>query len=159
MRRGVRKAFLLALVALVAACGGPSEVSSEERAELEAVIRTYTEKMAAAYQSGDASLILDVATERERRRIAISIAELEDEGRGLRPELQSLAIEAIDRSGNTSVTVSTLEVWNLRVVALGSERSVTEALAQENRLTYSLIREGGQWRVLSRLLRTSTAGS
>jgi hypothetical protein len=112
--------------------------------------------MALAYERGKASVVADVATEREVDRLRISIEELAVEGRALRPTLRSQVVESIERAGNTAVAVGTIEVWDLRVVTLGGEQLVSESLAQENRLTYSLLREGGEWRVLSRLLRSST---
>jgi len=153
----LRRLTLVLAVGLAASCGAGREVSTEERRAIEAVLRSYAAQMAAAYQAGDASLVATLATQREQERLAISIHELAQEGRALRPELRSLVVESIDRAGNTAVTANTLEVWDLRVVTLGGEQQVSESLAQENRLTYSLIREHGEWRVLSRLLRTSSA--
>jgi hypothetical protein len=148
----------LTMLAL-AACGASREIGADERLAIDGVLDAYAQAMADAYRSGDANRIDAVATGRERHRLEISIRELADEGRALRPELRSLTIESIERAGHTSVAVNTLEVWDLRVVTLGTEQLVSESLEQENRLTYSLIREEGQWRVLSRLLRTSSAGS
>jgi len=153
-----RFALPLAVLAL-ASCGAGREVGADERLAIEQVLAAYAEAMAEAYRAGDAERIATVATGRERQRLEISIRELADEGRALRPELRSLTIESIERAGHTSVAVNTLEIWDLRVVTLGAEQLVSESLEQENRLTYSLIREAGKWRVLSRLLRTSSAGS
>jgi len=143
---------------LIPACGGFNEVSDADRSAIEVVLRDYAESMADAYASGEPSGVAELATEREQNRLAISIAELQAEGRALRPKLQRLVVDSIERAGSTSVAVNTIEVWDLRVVALGTEQTVSESLAQENRLTYSLVREQGRWRVLSRLLRTSTEG-
>ena len=155
----VRRWLGIALLAAAAACSPGSEVSAEDRRAIEALLTEYTRQMAAAYQSGDASLVAPVATEREQNRLGAAIAELEGEGRGLRPQLERLSIQAIEAASRTTFTVDTLEVWDLRVVALGTEQPVSESLDQENRLTYTVIRERGQWRILSRLLRASTEPS
>jgi len=151
-----RLTLVLAL-GLWVGCTGGREVAPDDRQAIEAVLRAYADSMAAAYQAGDAAGIASLATEREQQRLAISIRELADEGRALRPVLKSFVVESIERAGNASVAANTLEVWDLRVVALGTEQQVSESLDQENRLTYSLVREQGKWRVLSRLLRTSSA--
>jgi hypothetical protein len=148
----------LALTAgLLASCGTQREVDAGMRQEVETRLAEYAARMAEAYASGDASRVAGVATEREVERLRISIEELAVEGRALRPTLRSQVVETLDRAGNTAVAAGTIEVWDLRVVAVGTEQLVSESLAQENRLTYSLVREAGEWRVLSRLLRTSTA--
>ena len=141
---------------LVSGCGASREVDAAERRQIEQRLADYAAQMALAYESGEASVVGDVATEREVDRLRISIEELAVEGRALRPTLRSQVVESIERAGNTAVAVGTIEVWDLRVVTLGGEQLVSESLAQENRLTYSLLREGGEWRVLSRLLRSST---
>jgi hypothetical protein len=149
----------LALVLILAACGEAGGVSPEDRRAIETLLSAYTDRMATAYASGDASVVAEVATEREQARLAAAIAELEVEGRGLRPTLERLTIEEVAPAGRTTFTVATIEVWDLRIVALGTEQPISESLDQENRLTYSVIRERGEWRILSRLLRSSSEPS
>jgi hypothetical protein len=152
-RRGIA---LSLLVPALVACGASREIGAEERQSIAAVLAAYAEAMADAYRSGEAARVSVVATGRERQRLEISIRELADEGRALRPELRSLTVESIERAGHTTVAVNTLEVWDLRVVTAGGEQLVSESLGQENRLSYTLVREQGEWRVLSRLLRTTS---
>jgi hypothetical protein len=152
----VRRALGIALAASLWACSGSSAVGEADRQAIEAVLSEYARVMALAYETGDADLVTSVATERERHRLGISISELAAESRALRPVLQRLAIDEIRRCGRRTVCVSTIEVWDLRVVALVSEQTVSESLAQENRLSYTLIPEDGAWLVLSRTLRAST---
>jgi len=152
----VRRLLGIALFAAMAACSGSGGVSDADRRAIESLLAEYARLMAAAYESGDGKSVAPIATEREQQRLAISISELEAEGRALRPTLQSLAIEAIDPSGRRLVTVNTLEVWDLRVVALGTEQPISESLGQENRLTYTLQRDQSGWHVLARYLRSSS---
>ncbi|MCM2268891.1 MAG: hypothetical protein NDJ75_02200 [Thermoanaerobaculia bacterium] len=154
----LRSIGLALAIGAASGCGVGGAVDAAERAEIEARLALYAAQMAQAYESGDASRVAGVATGREVERLRISIEELAVEGRALRPVLRSQVIESIDRAGNTAVAVGTLEVWDLRVVTSGGEQTVSESLAQENRLTYSLVHEEGEWRVLSRLLRSSTEG-
>ncbi len=115
--------------------------------------------MAEAYRKDDPSLLAEVATPREQARVRNAIAELARQGKSLRPTLKSLAVESIEPAGVMTAVVSTLEVWDLRVVAVGSEQTVSESLAQENHLTYNLVEEHGKWLVLSRTLRNSSEPS
>lgn len=155
---GSRILALLLAFGVLCGCGAGRAVSVDEREAVEGVLAAYAESMAAAYVASDASLIAEQATVREQDRLRKSIYELAVEGRSLRPELRSLSVESIERAGNTSVSVITREVWDLRVVATGTEQLVSESLAQENRLSYSLVRDGGRWLVLSRQLRASSEG-
>jgi hypothetical protein len=154
----LRSIGLAVALGVLAGCGTGREIDAVERQEIEQRLADYAAQMARAYEGGDAELVAGVATGREVERLRISIREMEAEGRALRPVLKSQVVESVSRAGNTAVTVNTLEVWDLRVVTTGGEQLVSESLAQENRLTYSLVREAGRWRVLSRLLRSSTEG-
>jgi len=154
----VRRAPLFAALLLLFCCADRGIDDAERRAIGELLDR-YVVDMAAAYESGDASKVADAATEREQRRIEQAISELASEGRGLRPSLVRLAIDSIERGSRTTVMVDTIETWDLRVVALGSDEVVSESLGQENRLSYVLIREDDEWRILSRQLKSSTQPS
>jgi len=157
----VRRLLLLALLPILgqlAGCG-PKEIPPAERAAIEKVLSTYADRMAEAYRDGDSKTLEGIATEREKVRVQRAISELAAQGRGLRPTLKSLVVETVEPAGHTSVEVGTLEVWDLTVVALGSESEVSQSLAQENHLSYSLVRENGHWLVLSRALRSTQAPS
>ncbi len=154
MRRG---ALLVALAA--AACRGEEPIDAALRGEAETVLGAYQVALVEAYVQGDAAALAAVATERERARVANQIAAFEADGTALRPALKSSVIETVERAGRTSLAVTTNEVWDLRTVALGSEQAVGEALGQQNRLEYTLIRDQGTWWVLSRILRASSADS
>jgi len=154
----VRRVPLIAALLLLSSCAD-RPIDDAERRAIGGLLDRYVVEMAAAYESGDASKVADAATEREQRRLEQAISELAAEGRGLRPSLVRLAIDSIERGSRTTVMVDTIETWDLRVVALGSEEVVSESLGQENRLSYVLIREGDAWRILSRQLKSSTQPS
>ncbi len=48
--------------------------------------------------------------------------------------------------------VTTVEVWDIRTYAAGSDNVVRQALDQRNRVKYQLRRENGRWRVFWRQL-------
>jgi plasmid stabilization system protein ParE len=153
----VRRWTILALLAV--ACGGGVERAEADRRAIESLLADYTRRMAVAYEAGDGGLVAPAATEREQQRLRNAIAELANEGRALRPTLKRLTIDSIEPAGRTTYTVMTTEVWDLRVVAMGTEQQVSESLDQENRLTYTVLREGAEWRILSRVLRASSEPS
>jgi hypothetical protein len=149
-------ASAVALIGLLAgACGPMAGGRERDRAEVEALLPEYAEIMSAAYRAGDVTELGRVATEREVNRVRRQIAALAEEGRGLRPELISLRVESVDFNRATATAV-TVETWNLKVVALGSETVVAESPAQENRIVYSLTHEDDRWWILARILRGST---
>jgi len=140
------------------ACG-PRQVSPADRQAIERVLNSYAQRMAKAYEDGGAKSLAGIATEREQLRVEHGIQALAAEGKALRPRLQSLTIEDLEPAGQTTVVANTLEVWDLEVVGAESGNQLSEATGQENRLTYSLVREHGRWLVLSRTLRNSQAPS
>jgi hypothetical protein len=152
----VRLCALACLLLLATACGPSSARVAADQAAIQALLKDYVARMAQAYRKGDAQLLAEVATPREVARVAARIRELAQQGRGLRPELERLAVERIDVYAASAATANTIETWDLRVVALGSELPVSEATGQENRIAYSLIREDGRWLVLTRLLRSTS---
>ena len=83
------------------------------------------------------------------------IEELAGGGRRLDARPVSRATQSVDFNRNTA-SVTATEVWNLRVVAVGSEAVLSESPAQENQILYSLTRDGGRWWILSRILARSS---
>ena len=159
MGRIVEKARLCALACLLlltVGCGRSAARVAADQAAIQKVLDDYVARLAEAYRKGDAQPLSEVATPREVARVAARIRELAQQGRALHPELKRLAVEKIDVYATSAATATTIETWDLRVVALGSELPVSEATDQENRIAYSLIREDGRWLVLTRLLRSTS---
>lgn len=154
------RARTLALPLLIAStlpgCAPSEARRAEDRAAIEALLADYASRLSETYRTGDGATLREVATEREVARVLGQVAELSHEGRALRPELRRQAIESIEIHRATAATAVTVETWSLRVVAIGSEAVVSESPEQENRIVYSLTREGGRWWILSRTLRHST---
>jgi hypothetical protein len=155
MVRSPRWVLVLATVVALG-CGRSPERIAADRQAVESLLADYARLMSEAYTSGDTAALARVATGREVARVASRIRELADQGRGLRPVLKRQVVESVESYSATGATATTIETWDLRVVALGSETTVLDSPGQENRLVYSLVREGGRWWVLSRLLKSSS---
>jgi hypothetical protein len=154
-----QRALVVVVLVVASACAEPEAIGSTERAQIEQLLADYRAAMIEAYRRADPGALAQVATERERARVGNALASLEGAGTALRPVLVRATTESIERSGRTAWTVTANEIWDLRTVALGSERAVGESLAQENRVLYTVIREDGRWWVLTRLLSSSSADS
>ncbi|MBZ0100561.1 MAG: hypothetical protein K8I65_00175 [Thermoanaerobaculia bacterium] len=153
MTRPLRALLSLSLLAALA-CGRDAAREADRRA-IETLLAQYATALTAAYESGDPSPIAAVATVREQERVLARIEELAVEGRALRPRLLAQTVTGVD-FGNASATAVAMEVWELRVVAAGSELTVSESPRQENQIVYSLIQESGRWIILQRLLKASS---
>jgi Fe-S cluster biogenesis protein NfuA len=152
--RGVRSVPSLAIVLalLLGACGGGVEDEVAARAEIQAMLESYLPELATAYSQGDARRLLDWVAEKEVARVAKLIADLEDEGRRLEPEFESVTVEDVKIWGNSNAFVTTLEVWTVKSVTLGSGQVVQEVPEKSTRVRYQMKRDGGQWRVLFRTI-------
>ena len=64
---------------------------------------------------------------------------------------KELTIENLEAPGTGSAFVNTLEVWDIRVMDLGSEREISRDENQESRVRYQLKTDDeGNWKVLWR---------
>ena len=143
------------LLALLAGCGPSAQRAGEDRQAVESLLADYAARLTRAYEAGDPAPLAEVATGREGTRVTSRIAELAGDGRGLRPRLVRMVVDGFEAQSGTSATATTIEVWDLKMVALGSEATLGESKGQENRVVYTLMRERGRWWVLSRMLRSS----
>ncbi|MCB9377981.1 MAG: hypothetical protein H6511_04370 [Holophagales bacterium] len=145
--------IVIALALAVPACRPSDANVAEARPAIEQTLSAYAEKLAEAYRTGDPRPLAEVATEREILRVGAQIQELNAAGKELHVELVLQAVESLDLYKSNAATVQTVETWKLQVRALGSGAILSESPEQENRVVYSLIREEGRWRILSRILK------
>ncbi len=150
-----RPGLAICCFGLLLACGG-AERRAADRKAVEELLAAYPAALSAAYSQGSSEPLRALVTPRELTRVEARIAELSDQGRGLRARLLHRRVAAIDLHSATSGTANVIETWNLRVVALGSEQMVSESPSQENELVYSLVRDQGRWWILSRQLKHSS---
>lgn len=139
-----------AALLLGAACRDAEVQEEEERAAIEAMLQTYLPKLARAYETLDAEVLRPQAVNREVASVQARIDDLGREGRQVRPELRSVTVEELEIERGVNAHVTTHEVWDLRVFALGTDASLSEELGQVNRVRYQLRKEGGRWQVLFR---------
>jgi len=146
-------ALLLAGALLAGACGGQSpEEEAADQEEIQAFLEEYLPRMAEAYRTGDVEPIVPYTTEKERAVIENRVREMAKSGQILAPELESVEVEDVTVWSAVNAFVTSVEVWDVRVLASGTERVAREQLNQPNRVKYQLKREDGRWRVFGRQL-------
>ncbi|HUF77812.1 MAG TPA: IMS domain-containing protein [Thermoanaerobaculia bacterium] len=132
-------------------CGGSSpEDEAEDREAIEAFLEEYLPQLAEAYRTGEVENLDPYAAEKEQAKIAQTVRELARSGEVLAPELESVRVEDLTVWNEVNAFVTTVEVWDVRTFAVGTERVVREQLGQANRVKYQLKRSGGRWRVFWR---------
>ena len=140
----------LALLAALAACRPAEEEVAVEEEAIRAVIARYADLLSQAYAFTDSSLLEPVASQRERAAVEANIRQLADRGQRIATDLKEMQIEEIGMSDLDNAYVQTFELWEIRVMDLGSERVVSVDPDQRNRVRYQLKRQDGVWRVLWR---------
>lgn len=140
----------LALLATLAACRPAEEDVAVEEEAIRAVIDRYADLLSQAYAFTDSSLLEPVASQRERAAVEVNIRQLADRGQRIATDLKEMQIEEIGMSDLDNAYVQTFELWEIRVMDLGSERVVSVDPNQRNRVRYQLKRQDGVWRVLWR---------
>lgn len=138
------------------ACGEPSaEEVAADKEEIEAFLREYLPKLAEAYESGDASALEPYAAAKEQASVERRARELAKSGEVLAPVLDSVEVEDVRTWQAVNAYVTTVEQWDIRTYATGTDNVVREQLDQVNRVQYQLKREGGRWRVFWREIQTT----
>jgi hypothetical protein len=149
----------LAAVALLvlasAACSPSPEEQAADREDIESFLREYLPKMADAYRTGNTDALDPYAAEKEQQAINKRVRERAKQGMILAPELRSVQVEDVRTWSSVNAYVTTVEVWDLRVLASGSEEVLRQELGQSNRVKYQLKRDGDRWRVFWRQLEQS----
>lgn len=146
-------ALLLGVALAVASCGEPSaEEAAADQEEVRAFLAEYLPKMSEAYRTGDTEPLEPYTTLKERETIEKRVRDLARQGSVLSPELVSLEVEDVVTWSAVNAFVTTVEVWDLRVLAAGSDSVIRETEGQSNRVKYQLKREDGRWRVFGRQL-------
>lgn len=140
----------LSLLAALAACRPAEEDVAVEEEAIRAVIARYADLLSQAYAFTDASLLEPVASQREQAAVEVNIRQLAQRGQRIATDLKEMQIEDIGMSDLDNAYVQTFELWEIRVMDLGSERVVSVDPNQRNRVRYQLKRQDGVWRVLWR---------
>ena len=136
----------------LAGCGPSAGQREADRAAIQKLLEGYLPALANAYATGKVDGLTPFAAQKEILSTQKRIDDLAQEGRALRPNFKQLTVEAIDGYQHSNAYVKTVEVWDLKVVAAGSERLISEQLDQHNRVTYQLKRTDAGWTILYRQL-------
>lgn len=142
--------LLTAVFALLTACAPSEEEVAVDREAIRQTLMDYLPLMAEAYATGDVEPLVGKATQKERAILDKNVRDLASQGRTVRTELRELTIEEIDMVSYGTAYVTTLEEWQVRVYASGTENVLGEDADQVNRVHYQLQREGDGWLVMSR---------
>ncbi len=148
---------LVALLVLLGGCAGDAGdvVSPEDRDAIRALLEAYLPEMAGAYASGRFEALEPYAVEKEIASLRKRINDLALGGRDLRPELLSLEIEDIVIWNHSNAFVTTVEVWDLKIFATGTDTVVSEVEKQRSRVKYQVKRRDEGWQVLYRTLEST----
>lgn len=143
-------ALSVALLATTAACRPSPEQVAVGEEEIRGTIDRYTTLLSQAYAFADASLLDPVASQREVAAVHANVQQLASQGQRIATDLKEMQIEEIGMSDVNNAYVQTFEVWEIRVMDLGSERVISIDRNQRNRVRYQLKKGEGRWEVLWR---------
>ena len=142
----------LSLLALFfTGCEGVAGSDPEvDRMQLQQTLEAYLPKLEEAYETLDATVLEEYAVPKEVATVHHNLQLLKGEGRHLRPVFKQVTVEDFTVWNHSNAFVSTLEIWDLRVYALGTETLTSQAIGQRNRVKYQMKRIGDEWKVLLR---------
>jgi len=138
------------ILALAGACGPNPEQVAADQEEIRQALEAYLPRLAEAYATGNIEVLRDFAVEKELASVDKLVGELAEQGRVLKPELQSLTIEKVDTWSHVNAYVTTLEVWDVYNYAAGTDVVLSQALGKAHRVKYQLKRRREGWQVLYR---------
>ena len=150
MRQAVAVLTLALLVA--AGCGSSTERQEVNRDEIKADLEVYLPLLGEAYATGNLELLREWAVEKEMSRVMKRLDDLSSQGRRLVPTFRQITIEDVNVWNYSNAFVTTVEVWDLQILAVGTEEVLAEELGQSNRVKYQLKRNEDRWRVLFRTI-------
>lgn len=152
MEINVPKWSLAALCLTIMACGGESGTSDDlaDRQEIQTTLETYLPLLAEAYATGELTALEPYAAQKEVASIHKRINDLWSQGKSLEATLRSVTVEEVKIWNYSNAYATTHEVWDLVVLATGSEQVLASEYEQPNRVKYQLKRENGGWRILFR---------
>jgi len=147
--------LFLALLVTVS-CEKTDAVDPEDEAAITQLLADYLPRLGSAYAEGNLEILQGLAAEKEIARLHKTIGDLmNQEGRVVVPTLQSFNVEKITIWNYANAFVTTLEVWDLKVLAAGSEQELSRVEGQRNRVRYQLKRRDEGWQVLYRAIETT----
>jgi hypothetical protein len=148
---GATVAAILLLLSSVA-CTSEESREIQAREEITRMLEEYLPVLAESYRSRDPLLLRDWVADKEIARIHKRIEEFAAQGRALEPHFRNVTVEDVRVWGHANAYVTTVELWDIRSVALGSGVVFQEVENQPNRVRYQMKKDEGRWRVLFRTI-------
>jgi DNA repair ATPase RecN len=147
-------ATVLALTSLLVAvsCSPSTDDTAEAKEEIQAFLEEFLPALGQAYAQRDAYLVEQYVAQKEIARIGKRLDELSALGQVYEPTVRTITIEDVNIWSHSNAYVTTLEIWDVRRLAAGSDQVLTEALEQPNRVKYQLKRDADGWRALYRTI-------
>lgn len=144
-------AALLLLLTIFIACSRSPEQTAAERQAIETVLQDYGRLLSRAYAFTDPQVLAPVATRREMASVENNIARVAEQGQRLAVDQKEMVVEDLNVFQPGNAYVVTFEVWEVRVVALGSEREISRDEKQQTRVRYRVkTDDAGAWKVVWR---------
>jgi len=144
-------ALSLVLALGFAACGPSAEKIEVQRSEVESDLAEFLPLLAKAYSDGDIETLRGHAAEKELARITKRVQELADQGKVLIPKFHSVTVESVNAWSQNQAFATTVEVWDLKLYALGADlRLLSETVQESTRVKYQIRHDGERWRVMAR---------
>jgi hypothetical protein len=144
-------AVLLLLLMALAACEPSAQKIAADREAVETTLQEYGRLLSRAYAYTDPQELAPVATRREMAAVENTIAVIAEKGQRLAVDQKEVVLEDLNVFQPGNAYVVTFETWEVRVVALGSEREISRDEKQQTRVRYRLkTDDAGVWKVVWR---------
>lgn len=142
---------LLLLLTAVAACEPSAEKVAADREAVEATLRDYGRLLSQAYAFTNPEALAPVATKREQASVENNIARIAEQGQRLAVDQKEMVLEDLNVFQPGNAYVVTFETWEVRLLALGSDREISRDEKQQTRVRYRLkTDDDGVWKVVWR---------
>ena len=124
-------------------------------ARVRAVLDGYLELAPLPLRDRLTAILEGYSVEKEIAGLEKRIGDLLAEGRVIRPTVKSIEVESVEVWSHVNAFATTVEVWDLRVYAAGTDVVLSDTVDQRNRVKYQLQRSDQSWHVLFRQLDAS----
>lgn len=133
----------MALLLLLAACGG----GSEEARQVKGTVMRYNQLLAEGYRSLNMTPVQEVATAGQAEKAYHHMAALGEMDRRMESELKKIEFVEVKLRGGMSALVRTRETWDFTHRKIKSGEVALEQRDFVYRLTYEMARIEGHWQV------------
>jgi hypothetical protein len=135
--------WLFAAAAAFALVAGSAACQRDRRGEVEQAVRTYLERLVAAYAASDETLVDPLVGEEQGRRLVGLIGVKSDTGIALEAKLLELSFVKVEGRGD-EWTAETEEQWAYRDVGLKTRQQVGAPSVDRYAVRYTFVRKDGK---------------